>query len=201
MGSTIWTPLAAAYGWPAVATGRARWKAEPGSPSTGAAPVSDPSFDPELPKSFLYQEIRLALHALLEGESDPIARMASAAAVLYRALSPRASFVGFYRVVEPGLLVIGPYQGPVACLRIPFDRGVCGAAARQREPILVPDVHAFPGHIACDAGARSELVVPVFDPSGNLLAVLDLDSHEPAAFDSEDQTEVVRLMAEVFAHH
>ncbi len=89
--------------------------------------------------------------------------------------------------MAPRLLRVGPYQGPLGCLEIPFDRGVCGAAARERAPQVVPDVHAFPGHIACDAAARSEIVVPVFDPRGELIAVLDLDSHQPAAFDETDR--------------
>lgn len=144
-----------------------------------------------------YAACAVELDALLAGEDDPIARMATTAALLFQRV-PRVSFVGFYRVVSPELLVVGPYQGPPACLRIPFARGVCGAAARERRSQLVPDVHAFPGHIACDAASRSELVVPVFAPDGALLAVLDLDSHAPSAFDQLDQEQIERLMGEAF---
>lgn len=145
-----------------------------------------------------YDECAVELRALLEGETDLIARMATTASVLFRRV-PRVSFVGFYRVTEPGLLLVGPFQGPPACLRITFDRGVCGAAARERRAQLVPDVHAFPGHIACDALSRSELVVPIIDGAGELLGVLDLDSHEPAAFDALDQERIEALVRELFA--
>lgn len=137
-------------------------------------------------KQELYREISAELGAVLVGLEDPIAAMASCACILKERLA-YASWTGFYRVVAPGLLRVGPYQGPLGCLEIPFERGVCGAAARERATQLVPDVHAFPGHIACDAGARSEIVVPIFDPAGELIAVLDLDSHAPGAFDETDQ--------------
>ena len=129
---------------------------------------------------------------------DPVALMASAACLVYEAV-PYASWSGFYRVVAPQLLRVGPYQGPLGCLEIPFERGVCGAAARERRTQLVEDVEAFPGHIACDAAARSEIVVPVLDRKGELVAVLDLDSHQPAAFDDVDREgleAVARLLAE-----
>lgn len=145
-----------------------------------------------------YAAGRAELLSLLRGESDPVARMATAACFL-RGQLPQASFAGFYRVAGEGELVIGPYQGPMACLRIPFHRGVCGAAARENRSILVPDVHAFPGHIACDAGANSELVVPVRDAQGALLAVLDLDSHELAAFDDLDREGIEGWMHLLFA--
>ena len=115
--------------------------------------------------------------------------MASVASVLYHLL-PAVSWAGFYRVVEPGILRVGPYQGPVGCLEIAFDRGVCGAAAREQRTQVVPDVHAFPGHIACDSRTRSEIVVPILDPDGELVAVLDLDSHQKAAFDEEDREQL-----------
>jgi L-methionine (R)-S-oxide reductase len=137
-------------------------------------------------KQELYREINAELRAVLAGLEDPIAAMASCACILKERLSS-ASWVGFYRAVAPGLLRVGPYQGPLGCLEISFDRGVCGAAARERSTQLVPDVNAFPGHIACDSAARSEIVVPVFAPTGELIAVLDLDSHAPAAFDETDQ--------------
>lgn len=152
----------------------------------------------DLSRHQAYEECAVELRALLEGENDRIARMATIASVLFRVV-PRTSFVGFYRVTEPGLLVVGPFQGPPACLRISFDRGVCGAAARERRAQLVPDVHAFHGHIACDAEARSELVVPIFDRAEELLGVLDLDSHELAAFDELDQEWLEGMMRELFA--
>ncbi len=124
--------------------------------------------------------------ALLRGETDVIARMSTICSILKRCI-PTASWVGFYRVLAPKMLAVGPYQGEVGCLRIPFDRGVCGAAARTGAPQIIADVHAFPGHIACDASTRSEIVVPVFDRAGVLIAVLDLDSREPAAFDEVDR--------------
>lgn len=143
-------------------------------------------------KQELYRDISAELNAVLEGLEDPIAAMASCACILKERL-PYASWVGFYRVVAPGLLRVGPYQGPLGCLEIAFDRGVCGAAARERTTQLVPDVNAFPGHIACDASARSEIVVPVFAPGNELIAVLDLDSHAPAAFDETDQEGLERI--------
>src|SRR5690348_15283458 len=143
-------------------------------------------------KRELYREAFSALQAVLEGLADPIAAMASTACILHEKL-PYASWTGFYRVVAPGLLRVGPYQGPLGCLEIPFDRGVCGAAARERRTQLVPDVHAFPGHIACDSAARSEIVIPVEGPGGDLIAVLDLDSHESAAFDEIDREELERI--------
>lgn len=145
-------------------------------------------------KKELYREITMELGAVLAGLEDPIAAMASCACILKERL-PYASWAGFYRVVAPGLLRVGPYQGPLGCLEIPFERGVCGAAARERATQLVPDVHAFPGHIACDASARSEIVIPVFDPTEELIAVLDLDSHEPEAFDETDQEGLERVAA------
>lgn len=143
-------------------------------------------------KRELYREIIRDLQLVVEGLEDPIAAMASSACVLHQRL-PWSSWTGFYRVVAPELLRVGPYQGPLGCLEIPFDRGVCGAAARERSTQLVPDVQAFPGHIACDAAARSEIVVPIFDPGGELIAVLDLDSHEPAAFDEMDREALERI--------
>ena len=137
-------------------------------------------------KKEIYREALRELDAVLAGVEDPITAMSTCAAVLHQRL-PYASWTGFYRVVAPRLLRVGPYQGPLGCLEIPFDRGVCGAAAREGTAQVVPDVHTFPGHIACDAGARSEIVIPIRDPRGDLVAVLDLDSHEPAAFDEQDR--------------
>src|SRR5262245_38093642 len=124
----------------------------------------------ELSKSETYREAERELVSILAGIHDPVCAMATCAAVLASRL-PQASWVGFYRVVAPRLLRVGPYQGPIGCLEIPFERGVCGAAAREGRTQLVPDVDAFPGHIACDASSRSEIVVPVFDPEGALVAV------------------------------
>jgi len=137
-------------------------------------------------KRDLYREIEQEVAAVVEGLEDPIAAMATCACIIYERV-PGCSWAGFYRVIAPRLLRVGPYQGPLGCLDIPFDRGVCGAAARERRTQVVPDVHAFPGHIACDSTARSEIVVPVYDPDGELIAVLDLDSREPATFDEVDQ--------------
>lgn len=148
-----------------------------------------------------YRSMIREVEALLANLDDPVAAMATAASVVHSSL-PYASWTGFYRVVEPALLRIGPYQGPVGCLEIPFDRGVCGAAARERKSQLVPDVHEFPGHIACDAAARSEVVVPVIAPDGALVAVLDVDSHQPASFTEDDVAgleEVARRVAKSFA--
>jgi L-methionine (R)-S-oxide reductase len=134
-------------------------------------------------KADLYRDLLCTLDALTVDERDPIANMANAAALLWEYL-PDLNWAGFYRLVE-GELVLGPFQGKVACIRIPVGKGVCGAAAATLTTQLVEDVHAFPGHIACDAASRSELVVPVLR-DGGLVAVLDLDSPEPARFDAED---------------
>ncbi len=144
-------------------------------------------------KHRVYDDLLRELDGLLEGETDLLTRMATVCAILKRDI-PWASWVGFYRVTAPGMLAVGPYQGDIGCLRITFDRGVCGAAARTRETQLVADVHAFPGHIACDADARSEIVLPVIAASGEVTAVLDLDSHLPAAFDETDRTYLEQLV-------
>jgi GAF domain-containing protein len=146
-----------------------------------------------------YREAQRELDAVLEGVDDPITAMATAVCVLHQRL-PYASWTGFYRVVAPRLLRVGPYQGPLGCLEIPFDRGVCGAAAREGAVQLVADVHAFPGHIACDAAARSEIVIPIRNAKGDLVAVLDLDSHEPAAFDENDREGLERIAERLRAH-
>ncbi len=144
----------------------------------------------------IYRDALAEIDSLLGDLHDPIAAMASVASALH-ARVPAASWTGFYRVVAPELLRVGPYQGGIGCLEISFAQGVCGAAARERRTQLVPDVHAFPGHIACDAAARSEIVVPVFDRAGTLVAVLDLDSREPAAFDSIDQEGIEPIAARI----
>lgn len=143
-------------------------------------------------KEQIYRQAWRELDAVLAGVDDPITAMSTCACVLHHHLS-YASWTGFYRVAAPRLLRVGPYQGPLGCLEIPFDRGVCGAAARERATQVVPDVHAFAGHIACDEGARSEIVVPVYDADGELVAVLDIDSHRSAAFDDVDRAGLERI--------
>ena len=143
-------------------------------------------------KAGLYRELIEAADALTAGEPDGIANMANVAALLWESL-PDLNWAGFYRNVG-GELVLGPFQGRPACLRIPFGKGVCGAAAATLEPQCVADVHAFPGHIACDAASRSELVVPLLDADGALVGVLDLDSPSPARFDGEDVAGCVELV-------
>ncbi len=143
-------------------------------------------------KAELYRDLLAALDALTVDERDPIANMANAAALVWEYL-PDLNWAGFYRAVE-GELVLGPFQGKVACIRIAMGKGVCGTAAAERTTQLVEDVHAFPGHIACDAASRSELVVPVVS-DGRLIGVLDLDSPEPARFDAEDAAGCEALVA------
>ena len=141
--------------------------------------------------------ITAAIRALTEGETDAVALMATVACEIHHA-HPFCDWTGFYRVTAPELLKIGPYQGWHGCLVIPFSRGVCGAAARTGQVQNVPDVDAFPGHIACASSTRSELVLPVWNGAGNLLGVLDLDSDTPAAFTTEDENWLVPLLADVF---
>lgn len=145
-----------------------------------------------------YAEAARRIRGLCAGEDDRVTLMATVACELRLAFPERFHWVGFYRVVAPGLLKIGPYQGGHGCLSIPFERGVCGAAARERRTQLVADVDAFPGHIACAASTRSEIVVPVLDAGGALIAVLDVDSDLPDAFDAADAAALEALMAEVF---
>jgi GAF domain-containing protein len=146
-----------------------------------------------LPKEAAYAEIGAHSRAVLAGITDPIAAMSTMSCLLYHGFGHL--WAGFYRVVEPRLLRVGPYQGSLGCLEIPFGSGVCGAAAVRRETVIVPDVARFPGHISCDARSRSEIVVPVFDASGTLLAVLDIDSLHLAAFDETDARGLARLVA------
>ncbi|HEX8393047.1 MAG TPA: GAF domain-containing protein [Longimicrobium sp.] len=134
------------------------------------------------------------LQSALAGEPDLTAAMATMACLLHNAF-PYYFWTGFYRRVGPTRLLVGPYQGTMGCLSIDFARGVCGAAATRRETMLVPDVHAFPGHIACDSLSASEIVVPVLDARGELIAVLDVDSTIPAAFDETDQRWLERMVA------
>jgi GAF domain-containing protein len=146
-------------------------------------------------KPTLYADLAAALEGLVAGEPDGIANMANASALLWETL-PDINWVGFYRNVG-GELVLGPFQGRPACIRMTFDQGVCGAAARTRQVQRVEDVHAFPGHIACDSASNSEIVVPIIR-NGELLAVLDIDSPEHARFDAEDEAGCVRI-AEIMA--
>ena len=143
-----------------------------------------------------YAELAQQIPALLEGEDDWVAGLATVACALHEAFD-YFHWTGFYRLVTPDLLVIGPYQGGHGCTRITLDRGVCGAAARARRTQLVPDVHAFPGHIACSSSTRSEIVVPIFTPEGTLLGVLDVDSDLPDAFTDVDAAGLEALMAAV----
>ena len=143
----------------------------------------------------MYRDLASALEGLVAGESDAIANMANAAALIWETL-PGLNWAGFYRNVD-GALVLGPFQGRPACIRIAFGEGVCGVAAATGEVQRIDDVHAFPGHIACDSASQSELVVPILR-DGQLLAVLDLDSPDTARFSAEDEAGCVRL-AEILA--
>ncbi len=143
----------------------------------------DFTLDADAPKSERYAELAASAQALIAGEPDAIANMANVAALIWLSV-PGINWAGFYRAID-GELVLGPFAGKPACIRIPFGQGVCGAAATTGTTQLVEDVHAFPGHIACDAASQSELVVPII-VDGQVRAVLDLDSPHPAHFDQED---------------
>lgn len=149
-----------------------------------------------------YDALAARIRALTEGESDEVALMATLACEIHHA-DDRFDWTGFYRVVAPELLKIGPYQGGHGCLVIPFSRGVCGvcgAAARTGQVQLVPDVDAFPGHIACASSTRSEIVLPVRGKGGRLIGVLDIDSDRPDAFTEADADRLAAILHEVFAH-
>ncbi len=145
-----------------------------------------------------YPTLAKQIAALTEGETDEVALMATLACELHHA-DDRFDWTGFYRVTEPELLKIGPYQGGHGCLVIPFSRGVCGAAARLQETQLVPDVEVFPGHIACSSSTRSEIVLPVFNAAGDVIGVLDIDSNQPDAFTVEDQAALEAILRDTFA--
>ena len=145
-----------------------------------------------------YENLSRTISALTENETDDVALMATVVCELHHA-DARFDWTGFYRVTEPGLLKIGPYQGGHGCLVIPFHRGVCGAAARTGEVQIVDDVDAFPGHIACASSTRSEIVIPVRNATGELLAVLDIDSDQPAAFDQQDAKGLSSILTLVFS--
>ena len=144
-----------------------------------------------------YKALAARIAALTEGESDAVALMATLACEVHHA-DGSFDWTGFYRVTEPGLLKIGPYQGGHGCLVIPFARGVCGACARTGDVQLVPDVEAFEGHIACASSTRSELVLPVFDGAGRLIAVFDIDSDQPDAFTQEDAEALGAILGATF---
>jgi L-methionine (R)-S-oxide reductase len=141
-----------------------------------------------------YREVAAGIEAAIAPERDLLASMATLVCLLHNAF-PYYFWTGFYRRVGPTRLLVGPYQGTMGCLEIEFGRGVCGTCAARGETIVVPDVHAFPGHIACDAASASEIVVPVRDARGELIAVLDVDSTIPAAFDFTDQRWLEQIVA------
>ena len=145
-----------------------------------------------------YADLSARIDALTHGETDTVALMATVVCEMHHA-DDRFDWTGFYRVVAPELLKIGPYKGGHGCLVIHFSRGVCGAAARTGQVQLVPDVDAFPGHIACASSTRSELVLPVCNAAGQLLAVFDIDSNQPDAFDVHDAQAIGEILAAVFA--
>jgi len=147
-------------------------------------------------KGQIYGQTRQHVQELIAGERDEIAVMATVAAELHQAF-PQFHWVGFYRVVQPGLLKVGPYQGGHGCLTIPFERGVCGRCAREKTTQLVADVTQVPDHIACSSTTRSEIVVPLLDARGELRAVLDIDSNIPGAFDLVDQHALETLAGDV----
>lgn len=147
-----------------------------------------------VPKADAYTQLSAHIDAVLEGIDDEIAEMATISALVHHAFS--FLWTGFYRVVDPTrLLRVGPYQGTLGCLDIAFGKGVCGTAVTQRKTIIVPDVAQFPGHIACDARSRSEIVVPVINATGSLIAVLDIDSEQVNTFDETDKTGLERIVA------
>lgn len=148
-------------------------------------------------KSEVYRDLASGISGLLENETDPIANLANASAAIFTTL-PRLNWAGFY-ILRGQTLILGPFQGKPACVRIPLGQGVCGAAAQQGRSILVPDVHEFPGHIACDSASRSELVVPMLR-AGHVLGVLDLDSPELARFDQADQSGCETIAAIIVRH-
>lgn len=146
-------------------------------------------------KTEKYQDLNAEIRSVLTGETSQTARLATTASILAHAFQPRFFWTGFYLVdpLKPRELVVGPYQGTLGCLRIPFGKGVCGRVAMTEAPVIVPDVHAFSGHIACDAATNSEIVVPLFDAEKNLVGVLDVDSKDFDAFDETDQAGLMAI--------
>ena len=145
-------------------------------------------------KTATYEQVTREIKATLEGETDLLAAMTTIACLLHQAFD-NYSWTGFYRRVGPDRLLIGPYQGKLGCLHISFDQGVCGACARSQQTVIVPDVHQFPGHIACDPDSRSEIVVPVFNRAGEFIAVFDVDSDYYDAFDETDQRYLEQIIS------
>lgn len=147
-----------------------------------------------VPKGEAYVELASHIDAVLAGIADPVTEMATISALVHHAFG--FLWTGFYRVVEPGaLLRVGPYQGTLGCLEIAFGRGVCGTAAAERRTVIVEDVNEFPGHIACDGRSRSEIVLPVFDARGELMAVFDVDSEYVGTFDETDEAGLEQIIA------
>jgi L-methionine (R)-S-oxide reductase len=144
----------------------------------------------EKPRAYL--ELEGHIRAVLEGIDDPITAMSTVSCLVHHAFGHL--WTGFYRVVRPGLLRVGPYQGTLGCLEIPFGKGVCGTAAAEARTVVVADVASFPGHISCDGRSRSEIVAPVRDRQGALIAVFDVDSDRPNAFDEADQAGLERIL-------
>ena len=148
----------------------------------------------DLPRRAAYERLETHVAAVLEGVDDTVAEMATISCLVHHAFGHL--WTGFYRVVEPGkLLRVGPYQGTLGCLEISFGRGVCGTAAAEQRTVVVEDVTEFPGHIACDSRSRSEIVVPVLDANGQLIAVFDVDSEQVGAFDDDDAAGLERLLS------
>ena len=145
------------------------------------------------PKPRAYELVHEAFDQVMGDIDDPVTAMATLSSLLHHGFG--FLWTGFYRVVSPELLRVGPYQGTLGCLDIRFGKGVCGTAAKERRTVIVPDVDQFPGHITCDARSRSEIVVPVFDARGELLAVLDIDSEHANTFDADDQAGLERLVS------
>ena len=143
-----------------------------------------------------YQELSKQISALIEGETDSISVMANVSAAIHESMG--FFWTGFY-IVKGDELRLGPFQGSVACMHIPYGRGVCGTSWQRKATVIVPDVEEFPGHIACSSLSRSEIVVPVFDASGNVTAVLDIDSRELNTFDEVDQRWLEKIVSEIFA--
>ncbi len=151
-------------------------------------------------KTATYEQVIQEIEATLEGETDLLAAMVTVVSLLHQAFDSYF-WSGFYRRVGPDRLLVGPYQGTLGCLHISFDRGVCGACARGQQTIIVPDVHQFPGHIACDPNSKSEIVVPVFDKAGALIAVFDVDSDQYDAFDEIDQRYLEQILSRLARFH
>jgi GAF domain-containing protein len=158
-------------------------------------PHADPATGADLAKPERYRELRMRVRGVLEGEDDWLANLANLTSAVYEWL-PALNWSGVY-LLKDGELVLGPFQGRPACVRIAVGSGVCGTAVAEGTTQVVPDVHAFPGHIACDPRSRSEIVVPMRDEGGRIVAVLDLDSDRPATFDEEDRRGLEELVAEV----